>query len=319
MLLINRDFADFFSLKLLGFADFFFADFFMTPATAFLTRAGAPGLLLALLALAGCGKLQNDINVPLPTYPAELVVECYLEPGQVPSLAVTTSVPYLAAVLPQVPTDVTVTLTLPNGTVVPLAFRPNYQALIDTTMGVKFYSHLGRDPLVARPGDVFRLTVTDTKGRRVTGTATMLAPVPIDSVEYKFNAKTGAERKAYFLTNFRDPATPGDCYRVLLHKGNPAKGALRKRPEVDNFFEDRLLNGQPFVVGTSYRFLAGDTVTATLYHTDQAFYRFRNSVRDARNANGNPFAQPSAIASTVQGGLGIFTVLSGTTATKVLR
>ncbi|MDB5235966.1 MAG: hypothetical protein JWR44_2959 [Hymenobacter sp.] len=282
------------------------------------TLIKAAAALLPLLALAGCGKLQNDINVPLPTYSAELVVECYLEPGKVPNLAVTTSVPYLSSVIPQVPSDVTVTLTMPDGTKVPLAFQPNYQALTDTT-GVKFHSHIGRDPLVARPGDVFKLDVQDTKGRHVTGTTTMLAPIPIDSVQYKFNDKSPAERRAYFLTNFRDPATPDDCYRLQLHKGNPARGVLLKRPEVDMSVEDRLLNGQPFVLGTSFRFYQGDTVTATLYHIDAAFYRFRQSVRDARSANGNPFAQPSAIYSTVQGGVGIFSVLSGTTATKILR
>ena len=276
------------------------------------------GLLFGLLALAGCGKLQNGIDVPLPTYPAELVVECYLEPGKVPSLAVTTSVPYLSSVLPQVPTDVTVTLTLPNGTPVPLAFAPNYKALADST-GEKFHSHIGRDPLVARPGDVFKLDVRDTQGRRVMASTTMMSLIPIDSVEYKFNDKTGAERKAYFLTNFRDPATPDDAYRLQLHKGDPAKKALLRSPEVDNSFQDRLNNGQNFTVGTSYRFLAGDTVTATLYHTDAAFYRFRQSVRDARNANGNPFSQPAAIASNVQGGIGIFSVLSATRATKVVR
>ena len=269
------------------------------------------------LASAGCGKLQNDIDVPLPSYPSELVVECYLEPGKVPSLAVTTSVPYLAAVLPQVPNDVTVTLTLPNGTTVPLAFAPNYKALTDST-GEKFHSHIGRDPLVARPGDVFGLDVRDGRGRHITATTTMMTPIPIDSVEFKFNDKTGTERKAYFLTNFRDPATPDDAYRLQLHKGDPARRALLKGPEVDNSFQDRLNNGRNFTVGTSYRFLAGDTVTATLYHTDNAYFLFRQSVRDARNANGNPFAQPAAIASNVRGGIGIFTVLSATRATKVL-
>ncbi|WP_345122738.1 DUF4249 domain-containing protein [Hymenobacter antarcticus] len=274
--------------------------------------------VLPLLALAGCGALQNDIDVALPTYSSELVVECYLEPGKLPSLAVTTSVPYLGVVLPQVPTDVTVTLTMPNGTLVPLAFSPNYRALVDTT-GEKFHSHIGRDPLVARPGDVFKLDVRDTKGRQVTGTTTMMVPIPIDSVEYKFNDKTGPERKAYFLTNFRDPATPDDYYRLQLHKGDPAKGALLRTPESDISIQDRLLNGQALVVGTSYRFFAGDTVTATLYHTDAAYFRFRQSVRDARGANGNPFGQPSAIFSNVQGGIGIFTVLSGTRAMKILR
>lgn len=280
------------------------------------TKAAA---LLLLLALAGCSSLQNDIDVPLPTYSAELVVECYLQPGKVPELAVTTSVPYLSQVLPQVPTDVTVTITMPNGTVVPLNFSPNYQALLDTVSGVKFHSHIGRDPLVARPGDVFTLDVRDTKGRHATSTTTMLAPITIDSTDYKFNDKSPAERRAYFLTTFHDPATPDDCYRLQLHKGNPARGVLLKAPEVDQSLEDRLLNGQDFTVGTSYRFYTGDTITATLYHIERDFYRFRQSVRDARSANGNPFAQPSAIYGNVQGGIGIFAVLSSTSKMKILR
>jgi hypothetical protein len=137
-------------------------------------------------------------------------------------------------------------------------------------------------------------------------------------VEYKFNDKTGAERKAYFLTNFRDSASLDDTYRLQLHKGDPTKGALLRRPEVDFFIEDRLVNGKPVVLGTRYRFNQGDTITATLYHTEPAFFRFSQSVRDAREANGNPFGQPSAVYSNVQGGIGIFTVLSGTRATKVL-
>ena len=275
-------------------------------------------LVVGGLALAACGTLQNDIDVALPSYPSELVVECYLESGKVPSLTVTTSVPYLATVLPQVPSDVTVTLTLPNGVVMPLAFQPNYRSLVDST-GERFHSHIGRDTLVAKPGDTFVLDVRDTQGRHVTGTATMLAPIPIDSVEYKFNDKTGDERKAYFLTNFRDPATPDNYYRLQLHKGDPAKGALRKGPEVDYDVQDRINNGRSFTLGTSYRFYQGDTITATLYHTDAGFYRFRESVENARSANGNPFGQPSAIASTVKGGLGIFSVLSSTRATKVLK
>ena len=270
--------------------------------------------------LTACSDLQKDIDVKLPSYNSELVVECYLEDGKIPSLTVTESVSYLApGALPNVPTDVTVALTLPDGSVVPLGFSPNPRALNDTVLNEQFHTHIGTVPLVARPGDVFRLEAFDGRGRRVTGTATVAADVAIDSLEYKFNDKTGSARKAYLLTNFRDPATPDDAYRILLHKGDPAKGVLRKKPEVDNFFPDRLNNGRPFTVGTSYRFVAGDTVTATLYHTDLAYYNFRRSLNDARNANGNPFAQPSAIFSTVQGGIGVFTVLNYKRMTKVVR
>ena len=288
--------------KLIGFRPF-------NKSTAFVT-------LPFFVLVSGCGSLQKNIDVPLPSYPVELVVECYLEPGMVPRLAVTESVSYLDLnnISPVVPTDVTVELTLPNGAVEPLRFGPG----VDTVMH-QAYTHVGRVPLVARPGDVFRLDVRDAEGRHVTGTATMPALVPIDSVSYKFNDRTGENHKAYVLTKFQDPSTPDDSYRLVLHKGNPVKNSFYGKPEVDYIAQDRLLNGQRFTLGTPYRFAENDTVTSTVYHIDEAFYRFRRSLNDARNANGNPFAQPSAIYSTVQGGLGIFTVLSYTRRTQILK
>ena len=270
----------------------------------------------ALLVLTGCGALQNDVNVPLPNYPAQLVTEFYLEDGQIPRLTVTESVPYLnnnqeptggviALPLPNgqrvfLPTDVTVTLILPDGRRRNLPFRPGLD-----TVNSKYFTHQGTEPIGARPGETFALEVRDQRGRSVTGTAKVPTHVPIDSVSWKFNDKTGDDYKAYFLTNFLDPAGVGNYYHLQLQKGK-----LGRRAEVDYDVQDRLNDGKSFALGTSYRFRVGDTVTSTLYHLDPAFYQFRASANEAQQANGNPFGQPSSIRSTVQGGLGVFAVLS---------
>ena len=287
----------------------------------------------AALLLTGC-NLTNDVNVPLPKFESQLVVECYLEDGQVPRLTVTESVPYLGnsgvapagsvdVALPngqrvQLPTDVQVTLTLPDGQAVPLAFQPGL-ALADgrtlalqqpsgarlDSLPVKIFTHAGQSPIAARPGDKFGLEVQDGRGRRVTGTAVMPAFVPLDSVSYKYNTPDSPTREAYVLANFFDPGATQDFYRLQINHSR-----LTRRAAIDYDAEDRLNNGKTFVLGTSYRFHPSDTLLITLYHLDEPFYSFRSSVRDARNANGNPFSQPSAIRSTVQGGLGVFTVLS---------
>ncbi|HSI89864.1 MAG TPA: DUF4249 family protein, partial [Adhaeribacter sp.] len=77
----------------------------------------------------------------------------------------------------------------------------------------------------------------------------------------------------------------------------------------DFFATDRLNNGENIMFGTTYRFTPGDTLFVTLYHLERSYYDFLNTVDDAQDANGNPFAQPSAVKSTVQGGLGVFTTL----------
>ena len=284
-----------------------------------LALAGGVGLL------AGCKSLQNDVNVPLPYYANQLVAECYLQNGEVPRLSVTESVPYLddgqavaagSQVLKlsngqtvQLPTDVTVTLTLPGGKPLPLRFSPG----VDNATG-KYYTHVGSAPLVAQAGQQFGLDVQDKRGRHITGTTVVPTFIRIDSAQYKYNGLTGANKKAYFLTKWTDPGATADFYRLMLHKGKPANNS-----ETDNLLTDRLFNGQPYAQVTTYRFVPGDTVTATLYHIDSLYYSFRLSVRDARNANGNPFAQPSGIHSNVQGGLGIFTVLVSDQRTVYLK
>jgi hypothetical protein len=274
----------------------------------FLTRFPSLAAGLLLLTAAGC-NLQKDIDVQLPAVPAELVTECYLIPGEVPHLTVTESVPYLSAPEPAVPTDVTVVLTLPSGQKQTLAFRPGQDKLTG-----KLYTHIGPRALVAKPGDTFTLDVRDTKGRHVTGTATMPTRVPLDTLEWKFNDKTGEERKAYLLARFQDPAATADFYRLQIHKDSISKDSER-----DFTLDDRLTNGQLMTLGTSYRFRTNDTLLVTLYHIDQPYYQFLQSVNDARNANGNPFAQPAAIRSTVQGGVGVFTILSEDRRTVILK
>ncbi|WP_081867652.1 DUF4249 domain-containing protein [Hymenobacter sp. IS2118] len=260
--------------------------------------SAAAGLLL-LAALTSC-NLEQNIDVELPALPVQLVAECYLEDGQIPRLTVTETVPYLASPEPVLATDVTVRLTLANGQVEVLRFAPGF----DPTTG-KGYTHTGSQALVARPGDTFGLEVLDTKGRRITATATMPSRVPIDSLEYKFNDLPPAQREAFVLTNFRDPVGLGNFYRLQIHRDS-----IGPSSEIDYDVEDRLNDGTGFTLGTSYRFDPGDTLLVTLYHLDRPYYLFRQSVQDARNANGNPFAQPASIRSTVQGGVGVFTVLS---------
>jgi hypothetical protein len=288
--------------------------------------SGAVKVAVASLALlAGCKSLQNDVNVPLPYYANQLVVEAYLENGEVPRLTVTESVPYLddgqavaagSVVLPlpngirvQIPADVAVTLTLPGGQPVALKFRPG----LDSTTG-KYYTHIGTAPLVARAGQQFGLDAQDQRGRHVTGTTIVPTLVRLDSATYKFNGLSSDEKRAYFLTRWTDPGAANDFYRLMLHKGKPSNNS-----ETDADISDRLFNGLSYSQVTRYRFRQGDTITATLYHVDSLYYNFRQSTRDARNANGNPFAQPSGIRSTVQGGIGVFTVLVSDKRTVVLK
>ncbi len=289
------------------------------------------GLGALLLAAAGC-NLENEVEVVLPAYTNELVVECYLEPGVVPRLSVvesgeflpdtpdrptitlpTSTTPTVGLSLPggvtiQVPIDVTVRLTLPNGQVMPLRFAPGVDPVTR-----KYFTHVGNAPLALQAGQRLTLDVRDTRDHHVTGEATVPTLVPIDSVRYGFNGLSGSDRKANFVTRWTDPAATADYYRLLLNDED------LNDPRGEYLLNDQLFNGQTYTALTTYRLTPGDTLTATLYHMEAAHYSFQQSVREAIRANGNPFAQPARIRNTVQGGLGVFTVLVADRKTLILR
>lgn len=249
------------------------------------------GPLLLLFLLAGC-NLEKDIEVNLPAYQSQMVVECYLQPGEPYRLTLVESSRYLDLPELKLVNDALVTISY-NGVPDTLKFAP----FLDEATG-KYFTHSSPKIMRGQLGDVFTLAIADQQGRLLTGSTTVLPVVKIDTVEFKFNDK----QEALIIARFQDPAARADFYRFAVHKDS-----LSRRAEVDYASPDELNNGQPFVFGTGYDFSPGDSVIVTLHHLDEAFYDFQQSVEDARSANGNPFAQPGRVKSTVQGGLGVFT------------
>jgi hypothetical protein len=257
-------------------------------------------LLPASFLVISC-NLQKDIEVVLPSGPTQLVAECYLENGVVPRLTVTETAPYLSMTESLTLPEVTVVLTLPNGTRDTLQYAPGQDRRTR-----KAYTHISKRRLTARPGNTFKLDIVDKQGNRhLTGTATMPTAVPINDVEWKFNDKPEGERQAYAIARFQDPGNTTDFYRFQIHRGT-----ITDDSESDYNVDDRLTNGQLVTLGTSYQFNPSDTIIVSLYHLDEPYYRFLESVEDARGANGNPFVQPATVKSTVTGGIGVFTVLN---------
>ncbi|QNP52482.1 DUF4249 family protein [Hymenobacter qilianensis] len=140
--------------------------------------------LVLLAGLASCDNLQQDIDVVIPDGPAQLVVECYLEPNQRAQLTVSETAPYLSSPIPVVPEDVTVVIAGPNRQRETLLYDPGFNFVTG-----KVYTHRGRNRLLIQPGDVFTLEAKDKKGRVVTGTAKM--PTPCHSIRLSSTSTTG--------------------------------------------------------------------------------------------------------------------------------
>lgn len=250
-------------------------------------------LMPLLLWLTAC-DMEQEVDVKLPAHESQLVVECYLEPGKPLRAVVLESVSYFnAPELPLVP-DAEVFITHQSRTV-----KLNFSPFQVRETG-KYFTHRHHQVLNLQVGDVVTLEVRDGKGRRITGSTTILPKVPIEAVEWKFNER----EKAYLLTSFQDDPNTENFYRYMVHRDSLDSGSQR-----DFVSSDRLTNGKRISYGSAYDYEKGDTLVVSLFHIEQQYYDFVGSVSDARNANGNPFAQPSRIKSSVRGGIGIFTNL----------
>src|SRR5690349_20175901 len=202
-------------------------------------------LFWVLLALLTSCDLQKDIDINLPAYQSQMVVECYLEPGKPVRLSLVESSSYLAKPDIVIIQDAEVIIAR-NG--VPQTLT--YGVGMDKTTR-KFYTHTNNEALQANPGDVFTLTITDPKGRKLTGSTTILPPVKIDTVEFNFNDKV----QALVLTRFKDDSSTEDYYLYSVHRDS-----LFHEAEIDYTSSDELNNGEPFVFGTGYDFDPGDSV-----------------------------------------------------------
>lgn len=248
-------------------------------------------LLLACGFVLGCSS-EKVIEVDLPPYESQMVVECYLQPGKPLALTLFESVSYFSP--PSLPfiegALVEITIdgqadTLDNGVLRDL--ETGKLATYFSTNGVLPYS----------PGSNVELYIRDSLGREMRGQTTLMDSVDLDPILVDFDDSGEArltfswpdvvgERSFYLLTLNRDSLTGKLAFDIAL--------------------DDRIGDGEDFLLSTFYFLDPGDSVVATLYHIDESYWSYLNSVEDAQSSNGNPFAQPATILSNVEGGIGIF-------------
>lgn len=245
-------------------------------------------------------NLEKEVDLELPTYENQLVVECYLEIGQ----------PFVAVISESVDFFADPGLPLISGATVTISHQGEVYTLdegifADPT-GDKFYNYGSSSICPANFEEDFTISVSDGNGRVASATTQILKPILIDTLETVWMPDDTT--KALVFTRFQDPPEKENFYRRMFQSGGTF-GEGRDEQDfttTDNF----ATTDNEIVYGTGFDFMKGDTVISTLFHIDQAYYDFQESVQSAINSNGNPFGQPSVIKSNIEGGIGIFTALS---------
>lgn len=302
--------------------------------------------LCAFALIAAC-DLEREIDINLPEYNNELVLESYIEAGLPLRALVTESISYTELPSPT-PLDenTPIVITSDGQQLDPLPLSQlrtiiglegeealaqfegfvNFIELIGLTSGATVkVSHNGQDYILEEgvyfdfdnikiynygnpyivPVDYdnpFSIEVNASQDRNATATTSMLAPVPIDSINYIFNS---TDTLASVQTWITDDAAVDNYYRFMLH-GSKLTDTLYQNAS----FNDRFFNGDDVPLGSNFNFGIGDTSIVTLFHIDEIYHDFLETYQAALFANGNPFAQPAQILTNVEGGRGIFASLS---------
>jgi len=256
--------------------------------------------------LFSCGGLEKEIDLELPIYESQIVVECYLEPGEPFVLLLTKS----AAYFDPIPTENLefVTKILEDSAVVSIQHKGAIYELENQIYfnqeTRKLFNYYNPELVPADFENDFILNITSKDGREIMAKTRILPVVPIDSVVVEFNLER--DSLARLLTYISEDPNVDNYYRRMLHVGS-----LDTIPDQDFTTNDDFVDDDLIIFGSGYDFTEGDIVVSSIFHIDRDYYDFMESIFFAIDANGNPFGQPAAINSNVEGdAIGIFTGLS---------
>jgi hypothetical protein len=261
--------------------------------------------VLSIAFLASC-NLTKDVEIDLPEYNRQPVVECYLEPGKPFRMLMTRSYAFFDTLGLS---SNFIQNALLEGALVTISYNGQTDTLKNQLTivqnPIKIYNYVGDNLVPGTPGTVFDLNIRLADGGEITSSTTMMPIVPMDSIVVEFS--TESDSLARILTYVTDDRNQENFYRRMLNLAS-----LDSVPDQDFIVTDRFSQTALIVFGTGYDFEIGDTLINTFLHITRDYYDFKESVDLAVFGNLNPFAQPSPIKSNVRGSanpLGIFTPL----------
>lgn len=274
-------------------------------------------LLFAAFVFLGACNLSKDVEIDLPAYDRQPVVECYLEPGQPFRLLMTRSYAFFDTL--GLSSNFLANALL-DGALVTISYNSQTDTLANqftiVTNPLKVYNYVGQNSVPTEPGTSFSLLIRLADGGEITSTTQMVPFVPIDSVVISF-LSDAADSKARILTYITDDLSQENFYRRMLNYGS-----LDSFPEQDFIVNDRFTETALVAFGTGYELNEGDTVFNTIFHLSRDYYDFKESVDLASSGLFNPFAQPSPIKGNVRGTanpIGIFAPLIYDRDTTIIR
>ena len=261
-------------------------------------------LLILPVVLLAC-EMKQDVELDLPAVKQEVIVECYLEPGGEYRALVTKSLDFFEST--QLEGVDTAQIIISSGEE-EIALWNLRQA---DTLYNKVFNYWHSDTVEYKEGKEYQISISLNGETIVSGKTRFLPKATIKDISFSFDTDTTAAAQIKIEDNNPDKK---NYYRVVIRGTNP-----KHAPTYDEIWTDETAQDGVLTVKTPAVFIAGWGPAVNIFHIDEKYYRFLKSVQQARDANYNPFMQPSTIQSTLDGATGVFTALSLSTDTVVVE
>lgn len=262
--------------------------------------------IFAIAVFASC-DLEKKIDLSLPEFESQLVVECYLEPGKPYRANIFQTTSYYA------PTSDLFNSIVQNATVI-----ITYQGVSVTLSpgiymdGSNLYIYGSQTIVPADYTNDFFLEVIDSAGNSITATTKITPPIQLDSIQTE---PLENDTSLIVLTFSKDDPTTDNFYRRMQYRTDASQTDSLK---FDFAINDEIKVDGQLVLGGPPIFSVGDTMVIQFMEITEDFYNYIESREALESANGNPFAQPGVIRTNIIGGIGIFTGFSTTQETFYL-
>lgn len=258
-------------------------------------------VILALtLIIISC---QKDINIKLPAYQEKLVIEASIETGLPATVFLSTTAPFFGSNDFTNPSQFFV-----KGAFITVTDGVQIDTLKEAIPG-QGYFYVG-SKLIGKVGGNYLLTISHDS-KTYTSFTSILNPIALDSIYFKGEK----DSLGFVWGHLTEPAGLGNNYRWFA-----------KRYPRDQFyaapfmsaFDDKFIDGKSF--DFSYErppqpneqatydlepdagyYKQGDTVIVKFCTIGNKEYLFWRSYYANKSSNGNPFAAPSNIQSTITG------------------
>jgi hypothetical protein len=249
---------------------------------------------LILLLFTCCDKA---IQLDLPPYEPELVIEMYLEEGKPLRCFLIESLPYSDTAINKPVNEATVIFS--DGTRSDTLSNQITQDAVTS----RYYNYYHPRLLKFDSTKTYTLIITGNNKTVTSTTRFSQRKISVDSLKVK---ESEIEKDTFSVGMvITDPVDTENFYRILV-----GRSIYHFATDPTDFrVSDESFNGKTFSFFSEPDYARNDTITVRVYSLLKEHYEYLESIGDARRSNFNPFSQPSRIKSNIKGGLGIFTTL----------